>query len=79
MLTVTGFRSELAEHGHRRFLSHLERGPEGGWRLHVFFVDETAIPLLERIADGRCGPGDPVAFSPKEFVVERLGLNAAPE
>ena len=30
------------------------------------------LPLLDELADGACGPGDPVAFDPEEFVLERL-------
>jgi hypothetical protein len=66
-------RSQLAEHGHCRFLDHLEPDPDGGWRLHIFVADEPAMSPLADISDGRCGPGDPVNFDPEEFVSEHVG------
>ena len=66
-------RRQLIEHGHRRFLDHLEPDPEGGWRLHFFLADDAAMSLLTKASDGECGPGDPAGFDPKEFVAEGLG------
>jgi hypothetical protein len=62
----------LVEHGHHRFLHHLEPDPVGGWRLHIFLADDTVLTLLDELTEGACGPGDPVAFDPEEFVSERL-------
>jgi hypothetical protein len=65
-------RYELIEHGHHQFLDHVEFGPDGGRRLHVFAADDAAMLLLERITEGRCGAGDPANFNPDEFVQEQL-------
>jgi hypothetical protein len=65
-------RSQLAEHGHCRFLDHLEPDPDGGWRLHIFVADEQALSPLADISGGRCGPGDPVNFDHEEFVSEHI-------
>ena len=66
-------RRELVAHGYQRFLHYLERDPLEGWRLHILAVDADALLLLDRIADGQIGPGDPADFDPEEFVRERLG------
>ena len=65
-------RNELTAHGHRQFLDHVELGPDGGWRLHLFVADDAAMLLLDRITEGRCGAGDPASFNPEEFVQEQL-------
>jgi hypothetical protein len=65
-------RGELVRHGHHRFLHHLERDPEDGWRLHVFVADDLALALLDRITDRRCRVGEPVSFDPEGFVREQL-------
>jgi hypothetical protein len=65
-------RRELVDHGHHRFLHHMEPDPEGGWRLHIFVADEAALTLLDELTEWECGPGDPVNFDPEEFVSERL-------
>jgi hypothetical protein len=65
-------RRILVEHGYHRFLHDMERDPEGGWRLHVFLAEDTALTLLDEVTEGTCGPGDPVAFNPEEFVAGRL-------
>ena len=65
-------RRQLVEHDHQWFLHDTEPDPEGGWRLHFFFADDAAMSLLHQLADGLCGPGDPVDFDPQEFVVSRL-------
>jgi hypothetical protein len=59
------------QHRHR-FFDRLESDPEGGWRTHVFVLDEEALALLEDIDGRRSEPGDPVDFDPEEFVIERL-------
>ena len=64
-------RRALIQHRHR-FIDCREPDPEGGWRLHIFVLDENALALLDGIADRRCAPGDPVDFDPEEFVIERL-------
>jgi hypothetical protein len=66
-------RAELIEHGHHRFFDHLEPDPLGGWRLHLFFIDDAAASLVDAIGGERCVMGDPVALDPEEFVFERLG------
>jgi hypothetical protein len=63
---------ELVAQGYHRFLHHVEPDPLGGWRLHLFAADAGAIPLLERIADGKIASGQPVDFNPEEFLKERL-------
>ena len=65
-------RRLLVEHGHHRFLHHLEPDPVGGWRLHFLVADDAALPLLDELTEGMCGPGDPVSFDPEEFVLERI-------
>jgi hypothetical protein len=65
-------RNELITHGHRQFLDHVEPDPDGGWRLHFFVADDGAMSLLDVIAGGRCGSGDPASFNPDEFVQEQL-------
>ena len=65
-------RRLLVEHGHHRFLHHLEPDPNGGWRLHIFAANNAALALLDEVAEGECGPGDPVKFDPNEFVSARL-------
>ena len=58
---------------HRQpFIDCQEPDPEGGWRLHIFVLDEDALPLVDGIDGRRCEPGDPVDFDPEEFVIERL-------
>ena len=64
-------RRVLIEHRHR-FIDCWEPDPEGGWRLHIFVLDDDALPLLDGIDGRRCEPGDPVDFDPEEFVIERL-------
>jgi hypothetical protein len=65
-------RHELIAHGHHEFLDHVELGPDGGWRLHVFVVDDAAMLLLDRTTEGRCRAGDPASFNPDKFVQEQL-------
>ena len=72
-------RRELVAHGYQRFLHHLEPDPEGGWRLHIFAADADAMLLLDRIADGQVGPGDPVDLDPEEFIKERLSRLRIPD
>jgi hypothetical protein len=60
----------ILRQGRHRFIDHLERDPDGGWRLHVFPVDRDAAALLNAIGD--CGPGDPVTFDPGKFVFQSL-------
>ena len=69
-------RYELIAHGHHQFLDHVELGPDGGWRLHVFAADDAAMLLLDGITEGRYGPGDPARFNPEEFVQEQLDDDA---
>jgi hypothetical protein len=66
-------RRKLVEHGYHRFFHYLEADPEGGWRLHFFVADESAVSILADISEGQCGPGDPVDFDPEQFVTDRLG------
>jgi len=66
-------RRELVEHGYHRFFHHLEADPEGGWRLHFFLADDTALSVLTEASDGESGPGDPAGFDPKEFIAQSLG------
>jgi hypothetical protein len=65
-------RRLLVEHGHHRFLHHLEPDPNGGWLLHIFAANNAVLALLDEVAEGECGPGDPVKFDPNEFVSARL-------
>ena len=65
-------RRHLVEHGHHRFLHHLEPDPAGGWRLHIFFADDTAIAILDELTERPSGPGDAVSFDAKEFVAQRV-------
>jgi hypothetical protein len=65
-------RGELTDHGHP-FLDRLEADPDGGWRLHIFVADESAVALLDTITQDVCGPGDPVTLDPEEFISEQLG------
>jgi hypothetical protein len=64
-------RRVLNQHRHR-FIDCQEPDPDGGWRFHVFVLDDNALALLDGIDDRRCEPGDPVDFDPEEFVIERL-------
>ena len=64
-------RRVLNQH-HHRFIDYQEPDPEGGWRFHVFALEEDALALLDGIDGVRCDPGDPVDFDPEEFVIERL-------
>ena len=63
-------RRILAGHGHC-FLDHLERDPEGGYRLHFLLADHDAASVLDEITDGTNGPGDPVDLGPEEFIRDR--------
>jgi len=65
-------RRELVDHGQHRFLHHMEPDPAGGWRLHLFVADDTALTILDQLADEVCSQGDPVSFDPEEFVAGRL-------
>jgi hypothetical protein len=67
---------ELVEHGCRRFLDRMESDPAGGWRLHFFLSDETALTLLDELTEGAFGPGDAVSFNARRFVAERIHLVA---
>ena len=67
---------ELVEHGCRRFLDRMECDPAGGWRLHIFPVDDAALALLDRLTEGAFGPGDAVSFNARRFVSERIHLIA---
>jgi hypothetical protein len=64
-------RRVLIQYRHR-FIDCLEPDPEGEWRLHIFALNENALPLLDGIDGGQCEAGDPVDFDPEEFVTERL-------
>ena len=64
-------RRVLNQHRHR-FIDYQEPDPEGGWRFHVFVLEEDALALLDDIDGVRCDPGDPVEFDPEAFVIERL-------
>jgi hypothetical protein len=64
-------RRVLTQHRHR-FIDHQEPDPEGGWRIHIFVLDEDALLLLDGIDGRRCEPGDPVDFAAEEFLIERL-------
>jgi hypothetical protein len=64
-------RRILIQHRHR-FIDCQEPDPEGGWRLHIFVLDEEALALLDGIGGRRCEPGYPVDLDPEEFVIERL-------
>jgi hypothetical protein len=66
-----GVRRVLNQHRYR-FIDCQERDPDGGWRLHIFALDENALPFLDGIDGRRCEPGDPLDFDPEEFVIERL-------
>jgi len=63
---------QLIEHGYRCFLDRMESDPVGGWRLHIFPVDDAALALLDRLTEGAFGPGDPASFNPERFVSARL-------
>jgi hypothetical protein len=64
-------RRVLNQHRHQ-FIDYQEPDPEGGWRFHVFVLEEDALALLDDIDGVRCDPGDPVEFDPEAFVIERL-------
>jgi hypothetical protein len=64
-------RRALIQHRHP-FIDHLEPDPEGGWRIHIFVLDEDALALLNGIDGRRCEPGDPVDFDPEKFIIDRL-------
>jgi hypothetical protein len=64
-------RRELTDHDHP-FLDRLEADPDGGWRLHIFVADASAVALLDTISQGACGPGGPVTLDPEEFIAEQL-------
>ena len=64
-------RRVLNQH-HHRFIDYQEPDAEGGWRFHVFALEEDALAVLEDIDGVRCDPGDPVDFDPEEFVIQRL-------
>jgi hypothetical protein len=64
-------RRILIQH-RQRFMDRMEPEPEGGWRIHIFVLDEEALALLDGIDGRRCEPGDPVDFDPENFVIERL-------
>jgi hypothetical protein len=65
-------RHALKQRGHK-FFTCLEADPEGGWRVHVFVLCETAATLVDEIGGENCGVGDPVNFDPEEFINNRLG------
>jgi hypothetical protein len=70
-------RLGLVRHGLRQFLDYVEGDPAGGWRIHLFLFDASAISIVPLITEGDVGPGDPVHFDPKQFVqrrLERLGI-----
>ena len=52
-LAATNFARELVEHGHHRFLHHLEPDPAGGWRLHIFAADDTVLTSWTSLPRGR--------------------------
>ena len=56
---------ELVEHGCRCFLDRME--PAGGWRLHIFPVDDAALALLDRLTEGAFGPGDAVSLNARSL------------
>jgi hypothetical protein len=78
-------RWHLLEAGHRAFFDRMEGGGRYGWRLHFFCLDPSAVLLLHGIPAGECGPGDPVTFDAKKFVLhhlrrlERMGLLGTPD
>ncbi len=45
-------RRLLVEHGHHRFLHHMEPDPEGGWRLHFFVADDAALRFWTSLPRG---------------------------
>ena len=72
-----GLRLGLVRHGHSQFLDYVEGDPSGGWRIHLFLCDASAISIIPLITEGDVGPGDPVRFDPRQFVqrrLERLGI-----
>ena len=54
------------------FVDGHEPDPEGGWRLHIFVLDEAALALLVGIDGAHADRGDPVDFDPEAFIIERL-------
>ena len=64
-------RRVLIQHRHR-FIDCQEPDPEGGWRFHIFVLDEDALPLLDGIDGRRCAAGDPLDLDPEEFAIQRL-------
>ena len=64
-------RHILIEH-RQPFIDRLEPDPEGGWRIHIFVLDEDALALINGTDSWHLGSGDPVDFDPEEFVIERL-------
>jgi hypothetical protein len=58
--------------GHRAFFDRIEGGGPDGWRFHFFCRDPSAVVLLCAARVGEVGPGDPVSFDAKEFVIRRL-------
>jgi hypothetical protein len=65
-------RRTLTDHGHP-FLDRLEADPDGGWRLHIFVADESAVAFLDEFTHGASGPGDPMTLNPEEFMSDQLG------
>jgi hypothetical protein len=45
-------RRVLIQHRHRS-IDRLELDPEGGWRIHIFLLDEDALVLLDGIGGRR--------------------------
>jgi hypothetical protein len=64
-------RRELTHDGHP-FLDRLEADPDGGWRLHIFVADDSAVAFLDTITQGAYGPGDPTTLDPEELISEQL-------
>ena len=62
----------LWNHGYLKFLDRVEGVPGGGWRIHLFLLDDAAIQLLPKITTGTVVPGDPIGLSPTRFVERRL-------
>jgi len=60
---VEAVHGQLAERGYR-YLHLLERDSDMGCRLHLFLVDDEALPFVAKITNGASNPGDPLGFDP---------------
>jgi hypothetical protein len=65
-------RMALDDAGYRRFLDPIEGSIVGDWRIHFFFDEQDAVPLLAEITEGVIGPGETIAIDAKAFIARQL-------